>query len=179
MFAKHRVTTCAATAVATAALGLTVLAAAGTAGAFSSPDDEFLSNISHEMKTPLTPIKGYAQMLASRDLAPERARDFAGEIVAGARQLERVINQLVNFATMAAGRLEPHPEALKPRAVLDDVVARWADRIGDDHDIERKVSRGTPIITVRPNSTAPEAAPSRTDNRMATTADAPCTNGPS
>jgi PAS domain S-box-containing protein len=107
---------------------------------------EFLSNISHEMKTPLTPIKGYAQMLASRDLPAERARDFAGEIVAGARQLERVINQLVNFATMAAGRLEPRPEVLKPRAVLDDVVARWADRVGEAHEVERRVSRGTPDL---------------------------------
>ena len=34
---------------------------------------EFLSNISHEMKTPLTPIKGYAQMLASRNLPAEQA----------------------------------------------------------------------------------------------------------
>jgi Protein of unknown function (DUF732) len=48
MFAKRRVTMFAATAVATAALGLTALAAAGTAGAFSSPDDEFLSNISDD-----------------------------------------------------------------------------------------------------------------------------------
>jgi PAS domain S-box-containing protein len=109
---------------------------------------EFLSNISHEMRTPLTPIKGYAQMLASRDLPPDRARAFAAEIVSGARQLERVINQLVNFATMAAGRLEPHPEALKPRAVLDDVVARWSDRLGDEHEVERKVSRGTPDLLV-------------------------------
>ena len=66
--------------------------------------------------------------------------------MAGARQLERVINQLVNFATMAAGRLEPHPEVLKPRAVLDGVVARWADRVGDDHEVERKVARGTPDL---------------------------------
>jgi PAS domain S-box-containing protein len=109
---------------------------------------EFLSNISHEMKTPLTPIKGYAQMLATRDLPPERARDFASEIVSGARQLERVINQLVNFATMAAGRLEPRPEVVKPRAVLDDVVSRWSGRVGDDHQVERKVSRGTPDLLV-------------------------------
>jgi PAS domain S-box-containing protein len=109
---------------------------------------EFLSNISHEMKTPLTPIKGYAQMLATRDLPADRARDFAAEIVSGARQLERVINQLVNFATMAAGRLEPHPEVVKPRAVLDQVAARWAERVGDDHQVERKVSRGTPDLLV-------------------------------
>jgi signal transduction histidine kinase len=109
---------------------------------------EFLSNISHEMKTPLTPIKGYAQMLATRDLPPARARNFAAEIVSGAHQLERVINQLVNFATMAAGRLEPRPEPLRPRAVLDDVVQRWAERVGEAHQVERRVSRGTPDLLV-------------------------------
>jgi two-component system phosphate regulon sensor histidine kinase PhoR len=109
---------------------------------------EFLSNISHEMKTPLTPIKGYAQMLATRSLPADRAQEFATEIVSGARQLERVINQLVNFATMAAGRLEPHPEVVKPRAVLDEVVARWTDRVGGDREVERKVSRGTPDLLV-------------------------------
>jgi PAS domain S-box-containing protein len=109
---------------------------------------EFLSNISHEMKTPLTPIKGYAQMLSTRDLAPERAREFAAEIMSGARQMERVINQLVNFATMAAGRLEPHPETLRARAVLDGLLDRWADRMGEDHDVERRVSRGTPDLLV-------------------------------
>ncbi|MCU1379232.1 MAG: hypothetical protein JWN29_2215 [Acidimicrobiales bacterium] len=109
---------------------------------------EFLSNISHEMKTPLTPIKGYAQMLSTRDLAPERAREFAAEIMSGARQMERVINQLVNFATMAAGRLEPHPETLRARAVLDGLLDRWADRMGEDHEVERRVSRGTPDLLV-------------------------------
>jgi hypothetical protein len=48
MFATHRVTTFAATVVAASGLGLAVLAGAGTANALSSPDDEFLSNISDE-----------------------------------------------------------------------------------------------------------------------------------
>jgi PAS domain S-box-containing protein len=106
---------------------------------------EFLSNISHEMKTPLTPIKGYAQMLATRDITPAKARAFAGEIVVGARQLERVITQLVNFATMAAGRLEPEPEPVSARRVLDDAVARWS---GNGHVIARRVARGTPDLLV-------------------------------
>lgn len=109
---------------------------------------EFLSNISHEMKTPLTPIKGYAQMLATRDLPVERSKEFAAEIVVGARQLERVITQLVNFSNMAGGRLEPHPEPVKARTVLDDAVARWTDRLGADHSVERKVARGTPDLLV-------------------------------
>lgn len=109
---------------------------------------DFLSNISHEMKTPLTPIKGYARMLSEREIPPERAREFAGEIAIGASQLERVINQLVNFATMAAGRLEPEPAPVTARDLLEDVLGRWSDRIGPDHELERRVSRGTPSLHV-------------------------------
>ena len=109
---------------------------------------EFLANISHEMKTPLTPIKGYAQMLASRNLPAEQAQSFASEIVVGARQLERVITQLVNFATMAAGRLEPTPTPVSTRAALDDLVRRWRERVDGDHVVERRVARGTPDLMV-------------------------------
>ncbi len=48
MFATHRVTKFAATAIAATGLGLAAFAGAGTAGALSSTDDEFLSNISDE-----------------------------------------------------------------------------------------------------------------------------------
>jgi signal transduction histidine kinase len=109
---------------------------------------EFLSNISHEMKTPLTPIKGYAHMLSTRDMPKRRAREFAVEIGESARQLERVINQLVNFATMAAGRLEPHPEPVPARRLADDLVARWSDRMHNGHRVTRRVARGTPDLLV-------------------------------
>ena len=48
MFATHRVTTFAATAIAATGLGLAAFAGAGTAGALTSTDEEFLSNISDE-----------------------------------------------------------------------------------------------------------------------------------
>jgi PAS domain S-box-containing protein len=109
---------------------------------------EFLANISHEMKTPLTPIAGYAQMLATRDLPPEQARTFARDIVLGARQLERVITQLVNFATMAAGRLEPSPTPVSTKSVLEDLLKRWRNRVDDGHVVERRIARGTPDLLV-------------------------------
>ena len=109
---------------------------------------EFLSNISHELRTPLTPIKGYAGMLRTRDVPAERTRAFASEISGSARQLERVIDKLVSFATIAAGRLSMHPEAVAPRDLLDTAVARWTAEAGDGHALARRVKRGTPEVFV-------------------------------
>jgi len=107
---------------------------------------EFIANISHELRTPLTPIKGFASILQTRDLPPERAKGFAEEISTAADQLERVIGQLVNFATAVGGRLVVEPERLAPRPVLDAAVSRWKERVNGSHRIVRRVSAGTPAI---------------------------------
>lgn len=111
---------------------------------------EFLANISHELRTPLTPIKGFASILKTRELPLERTKGFADEIGMAADQMERVIGQLVNFATIVGGRLALDPESVAPRTILDDSVRRWKERVNGSHQIVRRVTAGTPPILVDP-----------------------------
>jgi two-component system sensor histidine kinase VicK len=107
---------------------------------------EFLSAISHELRTPLTPIKGFASILQTRELPPARAKGFADEISTAADQLERVIGQLVNFATLQSGRLTLEVEPVAVRPMLDAVLAGWKDRVGPDHRLRRRVATGVPRV---------------------------------
>lgn len=104
---------------------------------------EFLANISHELRTPLSPIKGYSQILRTRDIPMDDVRRFANEIEKASGRLERVVVQLVNFASMSAGRFEVRTEPVLLREVLDRVVSRWSDRVDPDlFTINRRVARG-------------------------------------
>jgi PAS domain S-box-containing protein len=107
---------------------------------------EFLANISHELRTPLTPIKGFSSLLSSRDLPADQARGFASEIHTAAGQMERVIGQLVNFATVGAGRIDLTEAPVEPRALVDDAVDRWRDRVDGSHRVVRRIARGLPTL---------------------------------
>jgi PAS domain S-box-containing protein len=98
-----------------------------------------LANIGHELRTPLTPIKGYAGMLAARRLDPERARRFAGEIISGVDQLERVLRQLVTFATIAAGHLSVARVETSARELAAGLRERWEPQMSDRHRLAVEV----------------------------------------
>ncbi|MGH9246190.1 MAG: ATP-binding protein [Acidimicrobiales bacterium] len=109
--------------------------------------NEFLATISHELRSPLTPIKGYAGMIRRRHLPGERVQEFAGEIERGVDQLERIVGQLVNFATMVAGRLELEPGSVPVDTLLDAVANRWQSRVdADRYRIVRLSSTDVPPV---------------------------------
>ncbi|MGH2787534.1 MAG: ATP-binding protein [Actinomycetota bacterium] len=89
---------------------------------------EFLSNISHELRTPLTPIKGYSELLASRDLPPDKAKRFATGIRDSTERLERVVELLVDFAALEAGRLAPRARPVEIPSVIESLVEQWRKR---------------------------------------------------
>lgn len=74
---------------------------------------DFVSNVSHELKTPLTSIRGYAETLLAEDSLQPTHKQFAEKIYRNADQLALIIEQL-----FALARLESGKEAL-PRERVD------------------------------------------------------------
>jgi signal transduction histidine kinase/CheY-like chemotaxis protein len=106
--------------------------------------EEFLSVATHELRTPVAAVSGYAQ-LAQRALAAgrdDRLGDAVGSIVRQSRRLAALITQLLDASRVNAGRFEIDPQ-------LTDVsaVAGWAieaARMGDDgrHEWDVRIDQG-------------------------------------
>src|SRR5262249_53090682 len=65
---------------------------------------DFVSNVSHELKTPLTSIRMFAELLAEgRVNEPEKRRSYLGIITAETARLTRLINNVLDFSRMERG----------------------------------------------------------------------------
>ena len=76
---------------------------------------EFLANVSHELRTPLNAIVGFVDLL--RQVKPVE------RIEASANHLRHLVDQILDLAKMAAGRLEIHTEAIDLRPFVLDVAS--------------------------------------------------------
>ena len=63
---------------------------------------EFTANVSHELKTPLTSISGYAELIESGMATGEQAQKFAGQITKSASRLLTLINDIIRLSQMDA-----------------------------------------------------------------------------
>jgi len=72
---------------------------------------EFTANVSHELKTPLTSISGYAELIESGMAEGEQARRFAGEIRKSANRLLTLINDIIRLSQLDVAEYEA---ALEP-----------------------------------------------------------------
>src|SRR5262249_21837751 len=84
-------------------------------------EEAFLLSVSHELKTPLTAIRGYAEGLSAGASAPESA---AATILLEARRLERLVRDLLDLARMNRSEFEVRREPVDLAEVVREVVAR-------------------------------------------------------
>ncbi|HEY3950316.1 ATP-binding protein [Phenylobacterium sp.] len=94
-----------------------VLAESATASKSS-----FLASVSHEIRTPMNGIVGVLNLLKREQLTAE-GRDLLGEALACSDMLAQLIDDVLDFSKMEAGKLDVTPAPTDPAAVMGSVVA--------------------------------------------------------
>ena len=84
--------------------------------------DEFVSVVSHELRTPLSAILGWASMLQRGTLSSEKTTRALQSIADNASRQARLIEELLDFSRMAAGRTSLHMERVDIRELIRSVV---------------------------------------------------------
>ncbi|TFG62882.1 MAG: hypothetical protein E4H28_07120 [Gemmatimonadales bacterium] len=73
---------------------------------------DFVANVSHEMKTPLTVIRGFAEPLADGGLSAEQTEEFSLRILANIERMQHLVDDLLDLARIESGAWSPEPSAV-------------------------------------------------------------------
>ena len=87
---------------------------------------EFVANVSHELKTPLAAIKGYAETIQlAIDDDPDAAKHFLNQINDQCKRLESLIADMMTLARAQAGQHHLRPATLSLQTVIDESLASY------------------------------------------------------
>jgi signal transduction histidine kinase len=113
--------------------------------ALASKRQDFVSAVSHELKTPLTAIRMYAELLQNSWVANEEKRQkYYNQIASETERLTRLIQNVLNLSKLDGNRWNVQLRRDRPKGVLDDFVATYSKNV-EKQGFELTVSSDTDV----------------------------------
>ena len=101
----------------------TLAFAASEIGATGRLQRELIANISHDLRTPLTMIKGYSEMM--RDIPGENSPENIQAVIDETTRLSELVNDLLDLSKLQAGTLKLHEEVFDLTQMLREALERY------------------------------------------------------
>jgi signal transduction histidine kinase len=116
--------------------------------------NDFLANVSHELRTPLNAIVGFVDLLREGvygELTPRQAKPVE-RIEASANHLRHLVDQILDLAKMAAGRLDVHRESLDIRPFVLDVASE-VESLVSEKNLTLSLAMGSALPRIQTDPT--------------------------
>lgn len=106
---------------------------------------EFVATASHELRSPLTSIKGFAELLSRSEALDTRQREFVDVIVLSTNRLVDLVNDLLEVARAEAGKIELHRRPVDLAEQVKEIATLMQPRLDDKHQrLQIETPRGLP-----------------------------------
>jgi two-component system phosphate regulon sensor histidine kinase PhoR len=89
---------------------------------------DFVANVSHELKTPLTSISGYSETLLTDRTDPDTTQRFLHVILGNAQRMQRLVDSLLDLSRIESGRWQPRMEDVDLRPLIQGVFDDYHER---------------------------------------------------
>ena len=115
--------------------------------------DEFVLTASHELRSPLTSVQGFAELLMmERDSLTPRQVETVEIILDNCRHLVRLLNDLLDLARSDAGRLTIRPKPTRIGPLIEDVVRTMrAQTDAAGQTLTERIDPDLPLVEVEPD----------------------------
>jgi signal transduction histidine kinase len=141
-------------AALTLALGLILAIRAVRAGvALTAMRSDFVSSVTHELKTPLANIRAMSETLVRRPIGGETVRDYAELLMQEARRLTRLVDNLLAYARVTDVTEMYSFEPVAPTELIDDVLQNFRHPLVE-RGFEVDVDASADVPLVRADRTA-------------------------
>jgi two-component system phosphate regulon sensor histidine kinase PhoR len=109
---------------------------------------DFVANVTHEIRTPLTAIIGFTETLQQGAFEnPETARKFLRTIRENAERLNRLVDDLLTLSGLELGEIKIHPEGLRIEESIQQVLAVVEARVSEKGlTIRKEIPGELPLI---------------------------------
>jgi len=113
---------------------------------------DFVANVSHELKTPLTSISGYAETLLADHPGEETTRRFLETILANARRMQRLVDDQLDLSRIESGHWRPSPRMILTENALRETWTASGRPGPSEHVFRILVSSGAESVFVDPEA---------------------------
>ena len=110
---------------------------------------EFTANVSHELKTPLTSISGFAELMKEGDVAPENVMDFSASIYGEAQRLITLVNDIIKLSELDGQSIPFESEPVDLYELSNEVISRLENEAGKKNIAMHLIGDRAEIMGVR------------------------------